>query len=243
MYESVQKLAGQLRLNGIYHSAIKRCEESLSASLHPAEFLRLILEDEQLSRKNLLAKRLATRAKFRSQCDIENWDMNTPRGISKAKLKDLSCGSFQKRKENLIIRGQTGVGKTHLAIALGRVLCSQGVSVEFYSINLFFESIQAEKAAGRYLAKLAKLTKTDVIIFDDFGLRNYSHDEAMVLLEVLEERYGKGTVIITSQVEPDGWKRLFEDSVASDSIVDRLSNPSDSVLLVGDTYRKKIKRN
>ena len=65
----------------------------------------------------------------------------------------------------------------------------------------------------------------------------------MVLLEVLEERYGKGTVIITSQVEPDGWKRLFEDSVASDSIVDRLSNPSDSVLLVGDTYRKKIKRN
>ncbi len=117
------------------------------------------------------------------------------------------------------------------------------MSVEFYSINLFFESIQAEKAAGRYLAKLAKLTKTDVLIFDDFGLRNYSHDEAMVLLEVLEERYGKGTVIITSQVEPDGWKRLFEDSVASDSIVDRLSNPSDSVLLVGDTYRKKIKRN
>lgn len=243
MYDPIQRLAGQLRLNGIYHSAIKRCEEAVSANLHPAELLRLVLEDEQLARKNAFAKRLTARAKFRSQCDLENWDMTTPRGITKAKLKELSQGSFQKRRENLIIRGQTGVGKTHFAIALGRILCSQGVSVAFHSVNLLFEGIQAEKAAGKYLAMIAKLTKVDVIILDDFGLRNYSHDEATALLEILEERYSKGIVMVTTQVEPEGWMSLFEDSVISDAIIDRLINPSDSILLSGESYRKKRKLN
>jgi len=120
MYESVQKLSGQLRLNGVYHSVVKRCEEAIASTLHPADLLRLVLEDEVLARKNATAKRLATRAKFRSNCDLENWDNTHSRGLSKTRLKDLSAGSFFHRKENLIICGQTGVGKTHLAIALGR---------------------------------------------------------------------------------------------------------------------------
>lgn len=243
MYESVQKLAGQMRLNGIYHGAIKRCEESLASGSHPSELLRLILEDEQLARQNAYAKRLTSRAKFRSQCDLENWDSVSPRGLSIAKLKALSQASFYQRKENLIIRGQTGVGKTHLAIALGRILCQQGVSVLFQSVNLLFEYLTAEKAAGKYLPALTRLAKSSIIILDDFGLRNYSHEEATALLEILEERYSKGIVIVTSQVDPEGWKGLFQDSVISDAIIDRLVNPSDSVLLTGESYRKKLKAN
>lgn len=243
MYEEVQKLAGQMRLNGVYHSAIKRCEEALAAASHPAELLRLVLEDERLARQNTYAKRLTSRAKFRSQCDLDNWDSASPRGISKAKLKELSQGSFFQRKENLLIRGQTGVGKTHLAIALGRLLCQQGISVLFQSVNLTFEQLAAEKASGKYLQALTRIAKTNVIILDDFGLRNYSHEEATMLLEIIEERYGKGIAIITSQVDPDGWKNLFQDSVISDAIIDRLVNPSDSVLLSGESYRKKRKVN
>lgn len=241
MYESVQKLAGQMRLSGIFHSASKRCEEALASGLHPAELLRLVLEDEQLARQNANAKKLTTRAKFRSQCDLENWDSTSPRGISKSKFKELAQGSYYQRNENLIIRGQTGVGKTHLAIGLGRILCQRGISVLFQSVNLLFEQLTAEKVAGKYLAALTRFTKTNVIILDDFGLRNYSHDEATALLEILEERYSKGIVIITSQVEPAGWKSLFQDSVISDAIIDRLINPSDSILLTGESYRKKRK--
>jgi DNA replication protein DnaC len=243
VYESVQRLAGQLRLSGIYHGVTKRCEEALKSGIHPAELMRLVLEDEQLARQNARAKSLTSRAKFRSQCDLENWDMVSPRGISKAKLKELSQGSFHQRKENLIIRGQAGVGKTHLAIALGRILCGQGTSVLFQSVNLLFEQLAAEKMAGKYLSALQRLSRANVIILDDFGLRNYSHDEATALLEILEERYGKATVVITSQVEPEGWKSLFQDSVISDAIIDRLVNPSDSVLLTGESYRKKRKVN
>lgn len=243
MYESAQKLAGQLRLSGIYQGLVRRCEEAVKAGLHPAEFLRLVLEDEQLARKNAMAKRLATQAKFRSQCDIENWDSVTPRGLSKARLKELLQGGFFHKKENLIIRGQTGVGKTHLAIALGRGLCQQEVSVAFHSVNLLFEHLQAEKAAGRYLVTLQKMARINVLILDDFGLRNYGHEEATSLLEILEERYAKGSVIITSQVEPEGWRGLFQDSVISDAIIDRMINPSENVLLTGESYRKKLKLN
>ena len=243
MYDQAKSLAGKLRLNGIFNSLERRCAEALSAGLHPSELLRLVLEDERLARQNAHAKRLTARARFRSRCDLDNWDMASPRGLTKAKLKELASGHFYDRKESLILRGATGVGKTHLAIALGHLLCGRGVSVAFHSTHLLFESLQAERAAGRLLPAIARLKKTEVLIFDDFGLRNYTHDEATVLLEILEERYGKGSAIITTQVEPEGWRSLFQDSVISDAIVDRLINPSDSVLLTGESFRKRRKPN
>lgn len=243
MIDTVKSLAGKLRLRGIYHGLERRVAESLESSLHPSEFLRLLLEDEVLSRKNDYAKTLTKRAKFRSACDIESWDQNRPRGLSKAKLKDLTSGNFYQRKESLIICGPTGVGKTHLAIAIGRMLCQNEMTVSFWSLNLLFEQIQAERAAGKYLSFINRVVKSDVIILDDFGLRNYSHDEAMSLLEILEERYSKSVAIITTQIEPDGWRKLFEDSVISDSIVDRMTGPSDKITLTGESYRKNKKSN
>lgn len=243
MYEVVEKLAKDLRLSGICQAMVRRCEEATKGGLHPAEFLRLVLEDERLSRRNANAKRLTKRARFRSQCDIENWDMSTARGLSKARLKELAQGHFYERKENLIVAGPTGVGKTHLAIALGRLLCSTEVSVVFYSTNILFEQLTAEKTQGKYLQALQRLSKIKVLILDDFGLRNYSHDEATYLLEILEERYNKGSVIITSQVDPNGWKTLFQDSVISEAIIDRMINPSQLVTLEGESYRKKVKSN
>lgn len=243
MLEQARSLAGQLRLSGVYHSIERRCAEALAQDLHPAELIRLLLEDERLHRETSHAKRLRTKAKFRSQCDFESWDMSIPRGISKAKLKELATLGFYDQKSNLIIRGATGVGKTHLAIALGNQLCGRGISVGFYSTHLLFENLHAEHVAGRFLTAMSRLRRTQVMILDDFGLRNYTHEEATALLEILEDRYGKASTIITSQVEPEGWRNLFQDSVISDAIIDRLINPSDLVLLSGESYRKKRKAN
>jgi len=85
---------------------------------------------------------------------------------------------------------------------------------------------------------LTKIAKAQVLILDDFGLRNYTHNEAISLLEILEERYNKGTVIVTSQVKPEGWRTLFEDSVISEAIIDRLNNPSEIIVLEGESFRK-----
>ena len=93
--------------------------------------------------------------------------------------------SFYQAQENLLILGKTGEGKTHLAVAIGRRLCSENVSILFLLVSFLFEEVQAAKDAGKYLAFIKKLTQAQVIILDDFGLRNYTHDEANVLVDIL----------------------------------------------------------
>jgi len=239
MYESALRMAYELRLFGVHESLQRRCEYALSDSQHPADLLSLILQDEQLKRKSSAAKRLTTRARFRSQCDIQNWDDTQNRGISKAKLTELKSLSFIKKRESLIITGPTGVGKTHLAIALGSLCCQANYSVLFQSSSLLFEAVNAEKAAGRYLAFLEKLKKVKVLILDDFALKDLAHDEANTLLEILEERYEHGVNIVTSQVDPQGWKGLIQDPVLREAVVDRLTHPADLIKMKGDSFRKK----
>ncbi len=240
MYETIESLAYEMRLFGIRSSAERRCQEALASNLHPSEIIRLLLEDERDARKRAVAKRLTSRAKFRNQCDIGDWDGSYDRGISKAKLKELSLLNFYFKRQNLLVEGKTGVGKTHLAIALGHRICEEGAVTHFYSTNLFFEEVTSEKAAGKYLQFVKRVSRAAVVILDDFALRTYTHDEANTLLEVLEERYGKGIMIVTSQVSPEGWQTLFEDPVIGEAIVDRLRNPSENVKITGQSYRKKI---
>jgi len=240
IHDQVQTIAHSLRLFGIHAAFKRRAEEALAKSLHPLEFLRLLLEDEQLNRAERIGKMLITKAKFRSHADLEDWDQTFERGLPKPKFKELLCLSFLAHHENIILLGKTGEGKTHLAIALGRRLCTEGFSSAFLPMNFFFEEIQAEKAAGRYLPYLRKLVKAKVLILDDFGLRAYSHEEATALMDLLEERYQKGSTIVTSQTDPKGWEKLFEDPVIAEAIVDRLVNPSQKITLKGGSYREKI---
>jgi DNA replication protein DnaC len=236
----VRQLAHQLRLFGVHQACERRATEAVSQQLHPLEFLKLLLEDEALSRKERLGKTLTTRAKFRHNGDLEDWDVTFDRGVSKQKFKELAALCFLQNKESLFLFGKTGEGKTHLAISIGRRLCREGIQTFFLAVNHLFEEIAAARAAGKYLPFLKHLNKAQVLILDDFGMRAYSHEEATALVEILEERYRKGTVIVTSQVDDKGWKRLFEDSVVAEAIVDRLTQPSQRVVLTGGSYRERL---
>jgi DNA replication protein DnaC len=240
MNEQVRRLSHELRLFGIHSSFEARAQDAVSRSQHPLEFLALVLEDERLARKDRLAKSLTTRAKFRHQADIQDWDTSFDRGLTRAQIKELSVLAFYHANENLIICGRTGEGKTHLGIALGRRLCQEGLSVAFLSVNLMFEEVLAARAAGKLIGYLNRLNQTRVLIFDDFGLRNYTHEEATVLVELLEARARKGPVIVTSQVDPKGWLKLFEDPVIAEAIVDRLQHPSRRLQLKGGSYRERL---
>ena len=142
--------------------------------------------------------------------------------------------------ENLLILGRTGEGKTHLAVALGRRLCSENVPTLFLPVNFLFEEVLAAKAAGKYLGYVRRLTAVKVLILDDFGLRNYTHDEANVLVDLLEDRHRKGSVIVTSQADPRGWPKLFEDPLIAEAVVSRLEHPSQRLHLKGGNYREKL---
>lgn len=240
MFESIKSLSHELRLFGIHRSVERRCGEALTDGLHPNELVRILLQDEKDQRKEAAGKRLTSRAQFRNGSVLENFDMSFDRGLTRQKLKELSLLNFFHKKENLLIVGKTGVGKTNLAIAIGKKLCEEGETTIFYSSNLLFEEAQAERAAGRYLKWIQKTKKISILILDDFALRNYTHDEANTLLEIIEQRYQRGVTIITSQVSPAGWASLFEDPVIAEAIVDRLKNPSCLVELKGESYRKRL---
>jgi len=241
--DQVRNLAHQLRLFGIHEACERRAQEALAEQLHPLEFLRLVLEEELLSRKDRTAKALSTKARFRFRADLEDWDYAFHKDIPKAKISELAHLSFFHNQENLLILGKTGLGKSFLAIALGKRLCQEGHGTVFLSVNFLFEEIQAAKAAGRYLNYVRSLTKTKALILDDLGLRNYTHEEATALMDILEERYQKGALIVTSQVEPQGWLKLFEDPVIAEAIVDRLIHPCQKITLKGErSYREKLKK-
>lgn len=240
MIDQVKRMAHELRLFGIHAGIEARAQEAIARQLHPAEMLSLLLEDERLFRKDRLAKSLTTRAKFRRVADLEDWDLSYERGLTKPALRELAALAFYRNNQNLLILGRTGEGKTHLAIALGRKLCAEGLSVAFLPVNLMFEEVLANRAAGKLIGYFSRLNQTKVIVLDDFGLRCYTHEEANVLIELLEGRARKGPVIVTSQADPQGWHKLFEDPLIAEAVVDRLVSPSQRVVLKGGSYRDRL---
>lgn len=238
--ENVKDLAIKTKLFGLKDSLEGRHQQAIADGLTPIDLIGLLLEDELRYRRNARCERLTRRAKFRYDGEIEQWDTSYDRGINKAKLKELASLNFHRQGENLILLGKSGEGKTHLANAIGRRMCFEGIKTKFYSVNLFFEEVAAERSQGTYLRFLKRLNQMEVIILDDFGLRTYNHDEANVLIDLIEERYRKGTMIVTSQVNPKGWLKLFEDPVIAEAITDRLINPAMTVKLKGGSYRTKL---
>jgi DNA replication protein DnaC len=238
--DQMKSLTHNLRLFGVHANFEKRAAEAAGQSLSHLEFLRLLLEDEALQRKERTAKMLTTRAKFRSGSELEDWDQTIDRGFTKTKLRELSSGAFVQSNENLLILGRTGEGKTHLAVAIGRRLCADNISVLFMSVSFLFEEVQAARAAGKYLSYIKRLTQMRVLILDDFGLRSYTHEEATVLVDLLEDRHRKGSVIVTSQADPRGWPKLFEDPLIAEAVVSRLEHPSQRINLKGGDYREKL---
>jgi DNA replication protein DnaC len=238
--DQVRMLAHQLRLFGVWASVERLAARAVADGHHPLEFARLLLEEEVLERKNRVAKALTTRAKFRHGAALEDFDTTFERGISKATMKELSTLAFFHRKESLLLFGKTGEGKTHLAIALGHRLCADGLRTAFMPVNFLFEEVAAAKAAGKYLSFIRTLNQAKALILDDFGLRKYTHDEATVLIDLLEERYQKGSVIVTSQVSDKGWQKLFDDPVIAEGIVNRLTEPSCKIVLTGGSYRERL---
>lgn len=241
MLVEIKQLTHSLRLHGIHNAIERRAQEALANSLHPLEFMRIILEEEQLYRKDIVSRRLNAKARFSTDANLEDWDQSFERGLTKQKIKDLSSLNFKHNKESLLILGKTGEGKTQLAISLGKRFCLEGNSVQFHSVNLLFEEVLSARAAGKYLKLVQDLKKIDLLILDDFGLRSYTHQEATVLMDILDSRYRKGSVIITSQIDTMGWNKLFEDPVIGEAIVDRLINPSQKITLKGGSYRERLK--
>ena len=181
-------------------------------------------------------------SKLRYNANIEDIECSDTRNLSKSQLSELADCSFIRRAENLLITGLTGCGKSYLACALGRQACYLGLRTEYLNMNKFIEKIGLSKMEGSFLKLISRLEKNDLIILDDFGLQPLDANSRLALLQILEERYDRKSMIIISQLPVSKWYDYIAEPTLADAIMDRLVSNAIHLELKGESMRRKKKK-
>ena len=229
----------ELRLAGM----AKRYDAILQQPVHqqpdPHALIAMLAEAEsgyRLYQRTELYLRLA---KLRYQATTEQINCTPGRGITKEMLVTLSDGTFIEKSENLLISGATGSGKSYFACAMGRNACLLGYRTLYYSMNRFIEAIAAARLEGTYIRWLNQIAKTPLLIIDDFGLQPLTNDMRLTMLQILEDRFAKGSTIVTSQLPVNKWYEYINEPTLADAICDRLTSNAHKIELKGESLRNK----
>lgn len=227
-----------LRLPGMLKALEEQQRMPDIGSLGFDERLGLLIDRELTEREN---RRLGTRlkkAKLRHSCCVEDINFKASRGLDKSLILSLAACTWIARGLNLLICGPTGIGKSYLACALGHKACLEGYSVLYLRLPRLFEELRLAKADGRYGKLMLGYAKTDLLILDDWGLTPMTDPQRRDLLEILEDRYGKSSTIVTSQLPITVWHEAIGDPTLADAILDRLVHNAHKIELKGDSLRK-----
>jgi DNA replication protein DnaC len=233
----MQSRLRSLRLGGVLDTLQLRLDQAQQAKLGYLEFLELLLEDEIGRRAaSALASRLS-KAHFEEQRTLEEFDWSFNPSIPAPQIRDLASCQYIARKESILLCGPVGVGKTFIAQALGHQACRLGYSVLFAKTGRLLSDLGGGHADGTWDIRLRRYLHPDVLILDDFGLREFGLRQAEDLYELICERCRGGSLIVTSNRSPQDWYSLFPDPALAESALDRLVNRAHHVTLVGRSYR------
>ena len=227
----------RLKLGGMLQTLELRLDQAHQGTLGHLAFLELLLEDEIQRRANKSLARRVQRARFDEEQTLSDFDFTFNPKIPSAQIRDLATCGFIERKESLLLVGPVGVGKTHLAQAIGHAACQQGRSVLFDKTARVLSDLGAGHLDGTWERRLRRYLAVDLLILDDFGLRAFSERQGEDLYELVSERCRRGSTIVTSNRPPQDWYALFPNAVLAEGALDRLINASHHVLLDGKSYR------
>lgn len=232
----------QLRLSGILDTLEERARLADEKNLAPVEFLALLLDDE-LERRQRTANALKERqAGFESEKRLCDFDFSANPALDRAFVLEMSSCRFVAARENWLIHGPTGVGKSHLATAMGREAIKKGHSVLSCSTHKLLSDLYAARADGSYQRKMNRLRSVGLLILDDFGLRPVAPQGADDLYEVIHGRYERGSILLTSNRDPSEWAELFGDSLLASAALDRLTHHARITAITGESYRQRQRR-
>ena len=232
----------RLKLFGMAQGYEQQLEQPATGDLSFDERLAMLALREETMRDERRQIRLLRLAKLRqSSACVEDIDYRHPRGLDRSRMASLITCDFIRGRQNLHITGPTGTGKSWLACALGQAACRQGLSVRYERVSRLMETLRLSKGDGSFGKKLLALAKTELLILDDFGLKPLTQAEKHDLLEVIEDRHGLRSTIVTSQLPVSAWHDYIGEPTVADAVLDRLLNNGHRLELRGESLRRNAK--
>ena len=203
------------------------------------EGTELLLQAELNDRDNKRFDRLRANAHFRYQASVEELNLDTARGLDKSLIAELAIWEYLGKGESILISGATGCGKSFLVSALGHQACSLGYKVLYFNLQKLLLRTKMTRVDGTIYKFMEKVSKSDLLILDDFGLTHLEQQQRLDLMEIIEDRYGRASTIIASQLPVGNWYDVIGEDTIADAILDRLVHSSYRIELKGESLRKK----
>jgi DNA replication protein DnaC len=237
MNEILNKMQ-QMHLSGMAKAFQLTLSSGRNEKFTADEMLSLLIDSEWDERHNRKLDRAVKAARFRYRAAVEQISFEQDRMDKNQVLRMADC-AFIKRKENLIITGSTGIGKSYLASAFGHQACSFGYRVLYQHSTRLFARMKLAKADGSYLKELSKIEKQHLLIIDDFGIQPLDAQSRSTLLDIIEDRHGKSSTIITSQIPVNMWHEIIAEQTIADAILDRIVHDAHRIEMRGESLRRK----
>jgi DNA replication protein DnaC len=236
--ETLDKMK-KMRMLGMVRAFQSSLESEETAGMTTDQMINFLICSEWDDRQNRNIERQIRNARFRYQANVEDIYYDGDRNLNRNLMLRFAECTFVEKKEHILITGSTGIGKSYIASAIGHQACSLGYKVFYANVSKLFAKLKMAKADGSYIKEIARIERQDLLIIDDFGLQPLDNQNRSILMEIIEDRHGKGSVIITSQIPVHLWYEIIGEKTIADAILDRIVHDAHRVELCGESLRKK----